>query len=45
MIINDLILYTIKCFIKKSSGTKGRKTFIDEVSEITSSEKMELLKK
>lgn len=40
MIINDLILYTIKCFIKESSETKGRKTFIDEVSEITSSEKM-----
>lgn len=40
LIVNDLILYAIKCLGREALGKDGRGAFIDEVKEITSSDKM-----
>ena len=40
LVVNDMILYTLKWLNKSSLGYKTKQGFINEVSEITSSEKM-----
>lgn len=40
IVVNDVILYAIKCLSKDSLVYKEKRAFINEVSEITSSEKM-----
>lgn len=40
LFINDLILYSVKIYSNSNSGYKTKRAFINEVSEITSNEKM-----